>query len=161
VVGDADDDDSHPGEAEDADDHELRDYGRAGTPAEIEAATPQIKRYFKAAAAGNGAAACQALYSGLAKSTNLEAALPKEYKPAQGSTVFRGRNCAQAESLLFELDRQQLGTESATLVVTDLRVRGPHALAVLRFKTVPEHQIDLQQERGVWKADALIDTPVL
>lgn len=158
VVGDADDDDRRRGrEPADSDDGAVRGYGRLGSAGQAQAIEALLKRYYAAAASEDGAAACRLLSHRLARGRGLRALVPAEYRPAQDSTVLRNGGCAQAESLIFSVDRQQLQTESATMSIAEARVDGRHALAIMRFGHLAERQITLAQEHDGWRIDALID----
>jgi hypothetical protein len=161
VVGDRDDDDRRPGEPRDGDDFETREYGRAATAGQRSAVAAALRRYYAVAATGDGAAACGLLDARLAAGSDLERFLPQELRPAAGSSVFRGKGCAAVESLLLVLNRPQLRTESATLRVSEVRVRGVEALAVMRFRSIAERQVPLRLEKGRWRVDALLDSPLL
>jgi hypothetical protein len=152
-----DEDASTDDEGSRSDDLGNRGYGREATPAERRALTVVVSRYYAAASAGDGAAACAQIYSKLANSSNLEQALPEDQRAAPGSAVFRGKDCAQVESLLFEVDHQQLVGQAATLQVIRARVEGASGLVLLGFRSTGEREIPLQREGGVWKIDAPLD----
>jgi hypothetical protein len=158
VFNDADDDDHglHATNG-DKDDVLTRAYGHEGSSGQRAGVMPVLARYFAAAARGNGAEACEALSQRLASSTNLEASLPNDYRPAAGSSVFHNKDCAQTESLLFELNRHQLQIESSSLQVASIRLSGNRALAIMCFKAIGERQIALLQEGDRWSVDGLID----
>jgi hypothetical protein len=164
VIGDDDDDDRHPGREEsDFDDGYVRQWGWPGTVADGQAIRPVLRGYYAAAAAGDGVGACGFLIRGIATAAKLDVRrlLPEGYRPAGGSSVLEGKNCAQVESLLFAIDRQQLQIESTTMTVSRLRISGQLALVVMRFEQIPERVMTLRRERGAWKIDSLIDSELL
>ena len=142
------------------DDHGVREYGREGTAAERRAVTAVVKRYYAAAAARDAVEVCALIYSKIADSSNFNAVVPEEYRAAPGSSIFRGKRCAQVEALLLEPDHQQLVAESATVQVTSVRVAGAHGLALLGFRSIAERMIPMQREGSTWKIDALLDSEV-
>jgi hypothetical protein len=161
VIGDADDDDGNPGsEPRDGDDRSIRDYGRVGSAAERASIADVLRRYYAAASAGWGAAACRLMAPSLANDSRLARLLPSAYRPSARSSVFQGKDCAGVESLLFDINRDQARVESATLRVTEVRILGAHALAVMRFKTIGERQTDLARTDRGWMLDALVDSPL-
>jgi hypothetical protein len=161
VLGDADDDDRHSGaEPTDRDDAPVRHYGAAGTAGDMNTMAVVLKRFYAAAAAGDGARACGLLSAKLAHGHRLERFVPEEYRPTQGATIFQGRGCAKVESTLFSIDREQLRAQSTSMLLPEVRVRGRHAIAIVRFKHFPERQIALKLEDNGWKVDALMDSLV-
>jgi hypothetical protein len=131
-------------------------YGRAATAAERQAIAAVAMRYYAAVAAGDGAAACALMSSRLAASTDLEGELPEAYRPAPGLTLFRGKSCADVESLLFEVDRRALAEQAASVRVIGARVKGAASLALLGFRSSGEQELWLVLEHGAWKVDALL-----
>jgi predicted small secreted protein len=141
----------------DIDDDPLRHYGDAAGAADERAVTGLVKRYYAAAAAGDGAVGCSLLLIRLAKDSNLGQAAEKAYPPALDVPPLHGKSCAQIMSLLFKEDHEQLAADSTTLQVTSVRVNGRHGLALLGFRTTPERQIRVERDGGAWKLDALLD----
>jgi hypothetical protein len=155
-VHDDDDADTGPNH-EDTDDYRIRGYGHAPSAADERAVTGLVKRYYAAAAAGDGAVGCSLLLIRLAKDSNLGEAAEKAYPPAPDVPPLHGKSCAQIMSLLFKEDHEQLAADSTTLQVTSVRVNGLHGLALLGFRTTPERQIRVERDGGAWKLDALLD----
>jgi hypothetical protein len=151
--GDVDDEANHT----DQDDYATRNYGHAASAADVRAIVALVKRYYAAGAAGDGAAGCTLIYSGLANSPSLGEAAEEAYPPAPGVPLLRGQSCARIMSLLFKEDHQRLAADFATVEVTRVRVKGSRGLALLGFRTTPERQIPLRHERGTWKIEALLD----
>jgi hypothetical protein len=154
------DDDADGSGSEDYDDAGVRGYGRAASAADRQVVTALLKGYYAAAAAGDGATACSLMLPRLVKGSNLGEAAEEAYPPAPSTPPLRGKSCAQIMSLLFTEDHQQLAADSATLVVSSLRVKGNHGLALLGFRTTPERQIPVERGGGVWKVDAPLDSEV-
>jgi hypothetical protein len=157
LIGDYDVDD-HGGS--DYDDGKIRTYGREASSGERHAVAGLVKLYYAAAATNDGVHACSLVDSRLAKSSNFAKVVPEGYEPAAGSTVFRGKSCAQVASLLFELTHQQLVSAAATVRVTGLRVDGTHGLAILIFTKTPESEIPVEHEHGAWKIGGFLGSPL-
>jgi hypothetical protein len=132
-------------------------YGREATPAERQAFLAVVRRYYQAAAAGDGSGACALIDSKIVRSSDIERAIPAEDRPSAGSSVFRGGSCAQDESLLFEIDRQRLADQALTVRLIAARVEGARGLALLDFRSTGERDIALAREHGAWKIGALLD----
>jgi hypothetical protein len=141
----------------DEDDYAIRNFGHAASAADRRTIAALVKRYYAAGAAGDGAAACALIYSGLANSPNLGEAAEAAYPPAPGVPLLRGQSCARIMSLLFKEDHQRLAADLATAIVTRVRVKGSRGLALLGFRTTPERQIPLRREHGAWKVETLLD----
>jgi hypothetical protein len=56
-----------------------------------------------------------------------------------------------------------LSAGAGSVMVTSLRVKGDHGIALLAFKTMPERDIAVERkrERGRWTVDALLDEELL
>jgi hypothetical protein len=135
----------------DGDDTGARTYGRAANKGESETIGALVKRYYAAAAAGNGPRACSLIDSLFARS------IPEDYGKGAGPAYARGNTCAVVMSKLFEHDHSKL---PAAIVVTGIRVNGSQARALIGSKTVPAGYLPLKRERGVWKVDALSVLPM-
>ena len=129
------------------------DYGRAASATDKQAVTALVKRYYAAAAAGEGATACSLIQSSLAN------AVAEDYGQAPGPSYLRGgKTCQAVMSLLFKHDHHQLIAEVRTLDMTRVRVKGNIGLAVLGFRAMPEREISVSREGSVWKINALLDS---
>lgn len=156
LKGDDDSDAANPSES-DSDDYRIRSFGHATSAANRRAIAALVKRYYTAAAAGDGARACSLIYSGLAKSSNLGEMVEAVYPPAPSVPPLRGESCARIMSLLFTEHRQALAADVATVEVTRVGVDGNRGLALLGFRTTPERQIAVLREHHTWKIDSLLD----
>ncbi len=142
---------------DDSDDYQVLGYGHAADPILQRTVTRIVTRYLTAAAAKNGSTACSLLDARINKGSRLLDAIPLPYTPGPNSPM-RGKSCAKVMSQLFGEDHKQLGSEISSLEVTGLRVSGLHGLALLRFTTTGERDIDVVREGGAWKIDALLDS---
>jgi hypothetical protein len=133
----------------DRDDRDALAYGRVAGHAEARAIAAVVNRYFAAARAGDGAAACSAMASSFAK------AAPDVYAGRAGPFYLRGaKSCRAVMSLAFAHFRSQL---SGAVVVTGVRVDGDgHAIAFLGSRTMPASAIAVNLERGRWKVSSLL-----
>ena len=125
----------------DSDDIEIVDYGRAASSAERQALTAVVERYYAAAAAADGRVACSLLALAFAKS------IPEDYGRGGGSgpAYLRGKTCSAVMSLLFKHEHRQL---SDKIEVTDVRIKGREALALLGTKTEHASYLILEHQRG-------------
>lgn len=138
---------------DDTNNNEILDYARAASPADKQAVAALIKRYYTAAAAGDGAKACSMLYVTLAE------AVPEDYgKSPPGQPYMQGNTCPAVMTLLFKHLHNQLTVELPLLKVTRVRLDQHHGLAVLSFGKMPERQISVHRERHTWKIEALLDS---
>jgi hypothetical protein len=138
------------------DDGEIVEYGRPATPAEKLAITTFVKHYFKAAAAGDGAALCSLTISNFAEK------IPKYFsKPSTKEPYLYGKTCTEVMSRLFKHRHQLLAKEAAGFEVTGVRVNGNNGFALLAFTTMPERRyISVAREGQAWKlSEELIDGP--
>jgi hypothetical protein len=153
VKADQDKDNDVGAPYDDTNNNSVLDYGHAASPSDDKAVTALVKRYYTAAAAGDGASACSMIIPSLAK------AVPEDYGRAPGPTYLRGgKSCPAVMSLLFKHSHQQLATYLATLKVVRVRLNGKNGLVVLSFGTLPERQISVDQHGSAWKIEALLDS---
>jgi hypothetical protein len=144
------DSDSYPGEADDDNNHV---FGHAASDADAFAAMTLVKRYYAAAATGDGARACTLMYSILAES------VPEDYGQAAGTQAAHAEGCAAVMSKLFERLHKQLRSDRATLKVGTVRIRRREASVLLHFGGKRQaYYLALHQERGAWKVNRLIAT---
>jgi hypothetical protein len=148
--GDIDFDDNHRGKVLANDDIALlASSGPEADAADRSAVTAVVKRYYAAAAAENGAQACLLLDSSLAAALAV----------GGGRQASSGKTCAGSLSAFYKQQHEQLADdEVATMAVTDVHIKGGLGLAVLGFRKMPEGEILLEREDGVWKIDSLLDS---
>ncbi len=144
------DSDSYPGEPDNDRNHV---FGHAADVANGRAATLLVKRYYAAAAEGNGARACSLDYAVFAES------IPEAYGPLSGTPSTSARTCAVVMSNLFRHMHRQLRADNATLRVAAVRVLGNQASVLLSFGgEKPKFYLQLHRERSAWKIDGLLAT---
>lgn len=153
--GDKDSDDyAHSrGLPDDDDDRNLlAPYPDKPGQAELQAIIATVRRYYTAAAGGNGAQACGLLDTSLAAGLGTGAG-----RPSHSSS----NGCAAAVDRIFkEQHRQLIADEPATMVVTGVHVKGTLGLALLGFRTAPEGAILIERESGIWKLGSLFDSEI-
>jgi hypothetical protein len=131
------------------DDNHILFYGHAATPVDRQAIVTLLTRYYRAAAAADGAKACPLLMSFVAE------AVPENigHTPA-----LRGKSCAVVMSKLFKLHHTLIAGESATLKIVTVRVEGDKSLTVLSFANLPEvRQMTIRRDGNSWKILTLLD----
>lgn len=129
-------------------DNSIQTFGHRGGESEQQIVSAVVKRYYAAVAAGDGSAACSLLSSGLAKSiTQSFGRAPALRGKAKG--------CGDILSLLF-VHRGGRPAIDTSVQVTQLRVNGSRAFALLRSKMMPQGEIPMYREGGAWKIGALI-----
>jgi hypothetical protein len=156
LKGDPDDDSDSYGREPDSD--TTRIFGHAADARDARAVTALIERYYKAAAAEDGAAACDLMYSVLSES------VAEDYGGGAGASYLRGNTCAQVMSKLFEQMHERLRADNATLKVAAVRVHGRRGSVLMSFEGGRAvHYLEVRRELGVWKVNRLIDNeqPVL
>jgi hypothetical protein len=131
-------------------------FGHPASPADKQAVTRLVMRYYAAAAREDGATACSLLLSSLANS------VPEDYGQAPGPPSLRGgKTCQAVMTKLFKLLHRKLAAEDAGLEVTRVRLKAKGGYAVMRFKTTPElHETNVVREGSGWKISSLLDSGV-
>ena len=144
------DSDTYPGEPDNDKNHV---FGHVADASDRQAALALVERYFAAAAAGDGAAACGLMYSSLSES------MAEDYGAVAGSPYMRGTTCPAVMSGLLKHFRARLATERATLKVAQVRVRGNFTSVRMGFAGAPaKFYLELRKERGTWRLDRMIPT---
>jgi hypothetical protein len=139
------------------DDYPLTEYGHVATVADEREIASLVQRYYAAAAAVDGRKACSLLYSRLARDPSSTKTVPEDrFSYPVHVHVSAGESCAKVTSRLFRSRHHSLEEEALTLRVTAVRTGGVHGVAVLGFKTVPEHWIPVLRDHGVWKIHTLL-----
>ncbi len=112
-----------------------------------------VRDYYATALAGDGAKACLLLDSTLATAITVGGSGPRASGPS---------TCTAALSRLFKQQHNYLASEDPrTMVVTGVYLKNSEAIATLGFKTMPQSEILLEREHGMWKINAVFDDPLL
>jgi hypothetical protein len=137
----------------DGDDKPIRAYGQAAGTSDKRALAALVERYYAAAAAGDGAAACSVIDPSFAK------AIPEDYGQAPGPGYLRGaKTCPAVMTLLFKYFHSQLG---GAVEVTGVRVKGDQAFVLLGSTTRPASYLTLKRKGGgAWGIEGLLATPL-
>jgi hypothetical protein len=144
-------DNAHKG-YHDKDDGIVLNYGTAASAAEERELAAFVERYHAAAAAEDGATACSMMASSLASS------VPEDYGRAPGPAYLRGaKTCPAVMRLVFKHDHEQL---AAAAEVTGVRVKGERTLVMLGSTMAPASYCIVVRERGVWKIENLLPSPL-
>lgn len=147
VTEDGDDDpDDRPNPTGQDDRELLANYPDRASTVDAHTITTLIKRYYAVSVANDAAGACKLLTAHLAKT------LASSQSPG-------GRDaCAKAFSPLLAQQLPRLIAEQpSTMAVIGVRLHGPHALVLLRFKHSPESETHVEHEDGTWRIDSLFD----
>lgn len=147
--GDKDnDDDPHGNRSVENDDRALLvSYGSDVSGPDMQAVTTLVKSYYTAATAEDGAKACALLSPSLAAGV----------AGGPGRSADGANSCASTVAALFKQQHNQLlADDVATMGVTEVRAKGNLGLAVLGFKRMPEGEVLIERDAGVWKIDSLL-----
>ncbi len=126
----------------DADDAQALAFGRAASAGERAAIEAVVKRYFAAAAAANGAAACGLLEPALPRTLPEDNAGPREPAYVRGA-----KTCPEVLTRTFAHFHAEL---AAPISVHTVRVQGSEAHAILASRTLRAGVAFLVRQRGAW-----------
>ena len=147
--GDADNDSLGMGRL-DSDNDAIPTFGRTASTAERGAITSLFRRFYTAAAAGRGAAACSMLYWLVAEE------LVEEHSRGRGPAARRGVTCAQIAKKIFREHHRELVSDVTELRVTIIQLRRNRGWAVLDFAPARELLGTVQREGAGWKLGSLL-----
>lgn len=134
----------------DGDDYAVTRFGHPAGVADRQAIVRLLKRYYAAAAAQDGSAACALLYPVLAE------AVPEDY--GQAVSVHGRKTCATVLARVLAPHRRELAADAASLTVLKVRLDGARGWAMLRLAMPSERRLQLHREGGAWRVDELLDT---
>jgi hypothetical protein len=148
-----DEDDDYKGESHyDSDDRGVRSFGHAASAPDRRALTALVQRYYAAAAAENGAKACNLTYFILVET------IPEDYARPVGPRYLSGaKTCQAVLSLVFEHFHTQL---TQPMEVTGVRVSGNMAYVLLGWTTMPAGFMEAKREGKAWKIDRVLAAPL-
>jgi hypothetical protein len=136
----------------DRDDKAALSFGRPARGAKRRAIAAAVGRYYAAARAGDGKAACALLQSSLAGT------VVQDYAGGAGPGYLRsGRSCAGVLSLLFAHYRPEL---ASPVTVVRVGVEGPRAAAVVGSRTLRVSRVFLVKVGRVWRVQSLFGVPL-
>jgi hypothetical protein len=162
-LSDADDDNGKPtdrdgdsdnssGSYYDRDDDAARRFDHAARGAEKRTIARLARRYYAAAAAGDGAAVCSVVVRSLAR------AVPEDFGRPSAPPYSRGTTCPQVLSKLLAHYHRQLAAHASVLAISDVRVQHGEGIVVLAFRGLPGRRLNIVRERGAWKLEELLDS---
>lgn len=133
----------------DSDDRATFAYGHAPGAAVQAAITATVKRYYAAASAGEGEAACQLLPPAIASS------VAESYGQGVGQSYYLqgAKTCREILTLLFHHFHGEL---SEAITVVEVRVKGNSAQVVLSSRKMPASDILLMRRNGAWRVEQLL-----
>jgi hypothetical protein len=131
----------------DNDDREAVLFGHPAGAVERRTITAVVLRYYAAAATGDVRKACSLLPSSLVR------ALPVEVGRLGPRYLRGGRTCEEILTRLFRRHHPEL---AAPINVTEVRVRGDDAFALLGSKHMPASFITPKRIHGVWTTDEVL-----
>lgn len=136
----------------DKDDAAALSFGHPASAADRRNVAELVKRYYAAAAAGDGSKTCSMMTPSLAGS------LPQDYGQGAGPAYLRGASTCEAimGRVLARSHRQLEGA----VAVTGVRVNGSNAMALLGSHTMAASDISLAMEGGQWRIAALLGAPL-
>lgn len=124
-------------------------FGQNASNADRRAVISVVRRYHAAAAADNGAKACDVIY------TLLTEAIPEDYGQPPGPPSLRGKTCAVVLTKLFKQPHGRHIDVTVGRHVIGVRVKGNRGLALMSSGTRVESSLPVRRERGVWKVSAI------
>jgi hypothetical protein len=136
----------------DHDDRSMATFGHAAVGAQGRALRGLAERYYAAAAAGNGSAACAMLTAAFAR------LVPEQYGGSAAPAYMRGAStCAGVMGLLFAHLRLQL---QARVTIVAARVKGREAYVFLKTRYIPASYLVEQREAGGWRVIGPLASPM-
>lgn len=135
----------------DTDNDAVLGYGPPADTADRRAIIALIKRYYKVAAADDGAKACSMLDSLIVES------IEEEHHLGKGSRSLQGATCAQIMSKLFAHRHRELVEDVAAFRITTVELRGNRGMVLAPFSPTREMQLLVHRQHGVWTMDAPLD----
>ncbi len=130
----------------------VREFGHPAGASDSAQVAVLVKRYYAAAAAGDGARACALLFFA------LEESVAELYHWAPGPRYLNGADSCQAVlSRVFAHFHAQLGIRPGVELV---RVEGKLAKALLIWPPLPPGYVEVRREGSSWKLDSLLAAPV-
>jgi hypothetical protein len=150
---DADKDNDVGAPYDDANNKGALNYGRAASPADRQAVTALVTRYYKMALEGDGAGVCSMIILGFAE------AIGEDYGEGSAGPSYlkSATTCSGVLDLLLKHLHAQLAVETPRLDVTRVRLIGHRGFAILSFGSMPEREISVAREGHTWKLQAMQD----
>jgi hypothetical protein len=136
----------------DSDDRETLSFGPPANPKQRGEIAAVVKRYYAAAATGNGTLGCSLMIRPLANSA------VEDYGRSGGPSYIKGaKTCAAVLERDFQHFQQEL---VAPIEVYAVRVSGPKARVVVTSKRLRASSIELAREGKDWRVQQLLGVPL-
>jgi hypothetical protein len=147
---DGDDERVEQGGLDRDDDVYILRFGPAAGPADKNAITALIKRYYSALAHEEDSLACSLLF------LVLQNLVPETYsQTSRSQKAGQGKTCAAVLSEVYAGHHRELVDENGRLRVVAVRVQGNSALALLRFGPRLVRRVVIYREGAAWKIGTL------
>jgi hypothetical protein len=132
------------------DDGGIVGFGHPADAADYASSAALVERYFADAAAENGTAACRLLVPFVVESV---------VEQIGNTPQTRGKTCGAVLSKLFALRHTELASKHASMHIEAIRVQGVHALAIIRFSSIPlSQQMTERLVGGRWLLLSVLDS---
>jgi hypothetical protein len=135
----------------DADNDANPTFGPAASITERQAIVALIKRYYAAAAAGDGGKACSML------DPLIVEAVVEEHHRGKGPPSLRGNTCPQVASKVFKQRHRELTEDVAELQVGWVQLQARQAVTLVHFGAMRELIVRVHRSHGGWQMNALLD----
>jgi hypothetical protein len=136
----------------DSDDGPTFAYGHRPSAAVGRAIASAVRRYYAAAAHGDGAVACALLPSALARS------IPESYSGQQAPAYLRGaKSCGATLARFFGHYHREL---AAPIELFAVRVEGETARAIFSSRTMPASDVFLTRQGSSWRLVEVLARPL-
>lgn len=133
-----------------SDDGRVVGLGHPADAADFASSAALVEHYFADAATENGTAACRLLVPFIAESV---------VEQIGNTPQTRGKTCGAVLAKLFALRHTELAAKQATMHIEAVRVQGVHALAIIRFSSIPvSQQMTERWVSGRWLLLSVLDS---
>ncbi|MGA9285480.1 MAG: hypothetical protein WBV85_08555 [Solirubrobacteraceae bacterium] len=136
----------------DSDDKATFAFGHSPSTSDRRAIVGVVRRYYAAAAAGDGAEACTLLVPSFAGS------VVEDYGGASGPSYLQGGKTCQA--VLAMLFRHFHGELAEAITMVEVRVEAGAAQVVISSRTMPASRVLLARQGNSWKVSELLGQPL-
>jgi hypothetical protein len=131
------------------DDGGIVGFGHAADAVDYASSAALVEHYLADAAAANGPAACRLLAPFIAESV---------VEQIGNTSQTHGKTCGAVLSKLFALHHTELASKQASMHIEAIRVQGVHALAIIRFSSIPlSQQMTERLVGGRWLLLSVLD----
>jgi len=134
----------------DTDNDAILTWGPPADAADRAAIVALLKRYYTAAAAGEGAKACTMLDPLIAETVE------EDRHAGRGPRLPRGSMCAQIMASMFQQRHRELVENLAAFLITAVQRRGNLAMALTDFSPTRVLQVLVRRDQGVWKMNTTL-----